>query len=119
MKWVLTTVLVLSSAFVGAAQSTAAQLPTKPTNELLSLKPAQYILCQNKKDVRTIRVEKQKNSSDDKCRTVYTRGGVDHEVAHGRYLVTCTKVMNNIKTNLEKARWSCRDISSVSMTDAK
>ncbi len=118
MGWVLATVLILSSAFVGAAQSTAAKLPTKPPSGLLSLKPAQYILCQNKKDVRTIRVEK-KNGGDDEWRTVYTRGGVDHEVAHGRYLVTCKKVMNNIKTNLEKARWSCRDISSVSMTDAK
>jgi hypothetical protein len=75
---------------------------------------AEYIICRNKKAVRTVRVEKDPNSV--RCITIYTRNGVDKEVAHGLNHGSCVKIMGNIRINLEKANWSCKEVASVSST---
>jgi hypothetical protein len=71
-----------------------------------------YVLCRNQKDVRTIRVEKNKSSNI--WVAYYTKLGVDKEVARAQTLDSCTKVVENIKDNLTKANWKCKDLQKVS-----
>ncbi len=67
-----------------------------------------YLLCKYKKLVRTVRVEK--NPSDG-CKTTYTKDGLDQNVGESLDLKICLKVLRNIRINLEKANWKCKDIS--------
>ncbi len=68
-----------------------------------------YVMCRSHKDVRTIRVEFDKE--DQECKTLYTKAGVDQEVGNGRNLNSCKGILSNIKNNLEGAAWACKDIS--------
>jgi hypothetical protein len=47
-----------------------------------------------------------------KCVTLYSKGGTDKIVGSGRALSTCTNVMENIKGNLEKAAWKCKETTA-------
>lgn len=71
-----------------------------------------YVLCRNQKDVRTIRIEKNKSSNS--WVAYYTKLGIDKEVARAQTLDSCTKVVENIKENLTKANWKCKDFRQVS-----
>lgn len=81
--------------------------------EALSEEKSALVLCKNNQVVRTIRV----NSSDDGCRTVYTKAGVDRVVGSGQNTSSCVQFLNNIKGNLEEAAWSCREVSKFKVTD--
>lgn len=72
-----------------------------------------YFLCKNQKEVRTIRVQVDQQGI---CSTYYSKQGAEKLVGSGRNHESCTNFLNNIKTNLEKSNWSCRDISSARMT---
>lgn len=72
-----------------------------------------YVLCRNKKIVRTIRVEVESGDTQS-CETLYTKGGVDRSVGSGINNSSCMRVMNNIKGNLEAASWTCKDITAKS-----
>jgi hypothetical protein len=72
-----------------------------------------YVMCRDKKIVRTIRVTKQ----GDECTTVYTKSGIDKVVSSGKNKHSCVGVLENIKGNLEKADWKCKDITSASVTN--
>lgn len=65
---------------------------------------AAFFMCRNNKTVRTIQVKKR----DGECATVYTKAGVDREMASGKSYQSCVNVMNNIKENIEKAGWKCK-----------
>ncbi|MBT4761449.1 MAG: hypothetical protein HOO06_07100 [Bdellovibrionaceae bacterium] len=80
----------------------------------VSVSPSQYVICKNKKFVRTIRVEKQ----DDKgqCITKYTKAGIDRVIGSGIRMNSCQNFLKNVKGNLERANWSCREISKVQMS---
>ncbi len=67
-----------------------------------------YILCRNKKSVRTVRVQE---SDEGPCSTLYTKFGAEQTVASSRSTAACMMVLKNIRTNLEKAAWTCKDIS--------
>lgn len=71
---------------------------------------ASIVMCKNKKIVRTLRVMKVDN--DNKCIAMYSKGGTDKVVGSGRALSTCTGVMDNIKSNLEKAAWKCKETTA-------
>jgi hypothetical protein len=73
-----------------------------------------YYLCKNKKEVRTIRVHINEQSG--LCSTVYSRDGAEKAVGSGKNQESCVGFLNNIKTNLEKSNWTCRDISSTTIT---
>ncbi len=73
-----------------------------------------YVMCRDKKVVRTIRV----TSSGEQCTTVYTKSGVDKIVSAGKSKQGCMDVMQNIKGNLEGAQWKCKDISQASVTES-
>ncbi len=66
------------------------------------------VVCKNNRTVRTIRVN---NEDDGTCRTVYTKQGVDRVVGNAKFKTSCLQFLNNIKSNLEGAAWSCREVS--------
>ncbi len=75
--------------------------------EALAEDGPRYVLCRNGGMVRTIRIVQKPQG----CVVIYTKSGTDRVVGSGQYLLSCSGVLNNIKTNLEKAWWKCRDIS--------
>lgn len=72
-----------------------------------------YYLCKNKKDVRTIRVHVEGGGV---CSTFYSKQGEEKVVGSGKNHESCLNFLNNIKNNLEKSNWTCRDISSARVT---
>ena len=74
-----------------------------------------YILCKNKKVVRTIRIEK----AGDECKTIYTKAGQDKDVGGGKFAGSCDKIVENIKGNLEKAGWTCKPVAAAGITEPK
>ena len=72
-----------------------------------------YWLCKHKKDVRTIRVHIDDGGV---CATLYSRDGVEKLVGSGKMHESCLNFLNNIKTNLEKSNWTCRDITDTKIT---
>lgn len=79
---------------------------------------SQFFLCKNQKNVRTIRVEKS-TSADSQCIAFYTKAGVDREVGRAQSIMSCLKIIDNIKGNLEKANWKCKGHEKVSMTSTQ
>lgn len=67
-----------------------------------------YLMCKNKTVVRTVRISKKSSGG---CQTTYTKEGIDQIVSESWIQDRCEKVLNNIKENLEKASWKCKDIS--------
>jgi hypothetical protein len=74
-----------------------------------------YVLCKNKKVVRTIRIEK----AGDECVTIYTKAGIDKNVGGGKFAGSCDKIVENIKGNLEKAGWTCKLVAAAGITEPK
>lgn len=72
-----------------------------------------YVMCNNKSIVRTIRVEWDKDQSS--CETTYTKAGIDKVIGNGKFYDSCVKFLSNVQGNLEKAGWSCKDISNSSI----
>lgn len=113
------TISVLLFSVVGLAQ-VASNPSAVPNKQLEAIKPSsgdepQFVMCKNKDIVRTMRVIKKSNGG---CSTVYTKEGVDDQVAESWSVERCEKVLSNIQENLEKAGWKCKSISEsrVSMT---
>lgn len=79
-----------------------------PANTLVDLK---YVMCKNSKTVRTIRIS-QPQKDIDQCMVTYTKAGVDRVVGSGSSRIGCFEILNNIRINLEKSHWQCKDISS-------
>lgn len=77
-------------------------------------KAANYVLCRLGPSVRTIRLV---NVPEKGCRVLYTKEGTDKDVGGGKNLVSCHTILNNIRANLEKAAWKCRDISNATILE--
>jgi hypothetical protein len=104
----ITLLLIFSAVSVSAISAYAeAAVETSPADG------NPYILCKNQKTVRTIRVDK--DSADNKCVAVYTKSGVDREVGRAQNTQSCSEIVKNIKINLEKASWKCKEIGKVSI----
>lgn len=69
---------------------------------------AELILCKNDKTVRTIRVEV--DHSNNICKTIYTKSGIDSVVGSGQYSQSCDRYADNVRKNLEAANWECREV---------
>jgi len=89
----------------------AASLPVAHADDE---KPS-FVICRNQKNVRTVHVDK----SGDNYLVSYTRNGIDKEVGRGRNRESVLKIMGNIKTNLEKSNWKCKEVSNVTSTVGK
>lgn len=83
------------------------------TDQVVEVENKSYWLCKNRKDVRTIRVHV---GSDGVCSTHYAKAGVEKSVGSGKNQESCVQFLENIKTNLEKSNWVCRDITSTRIT---
>ena len=86
---------VIAFATLIGSTSIAAQDPT-------------FYMCRNKKIVRTIQVKKDNGL----CVTLYTKLGIDREMASGKNYDSCVRVMTNIKENIEKAGWKCKALET-------
>ncbi|MFM6930530.1 MAG: hypothetical protein ACKOX6_18855 [Bdellovibrio sp.] len=65
------------------------------------------VLCKHNKMVRTLRVEVE---SDQKCRAIYTKQGVDQTIGSAQYLNSCVEIVAGVRKTLEEAKWNCRDV---------
>lgn len=65
------------------------------------------VLCKSNKTVRTLRVEM---GTDQKCRAIYTKQGVDETIGSGLNPSSCVEFVANVRKNLEEAKWSCREV---------
>ena len=100
IKRIMAVALIFSAASVFAEQ-------------VVEVQNKSYWLCKNKKEVRTIRVQVNKEGV---CSTYYSKLGSEKSVGSGKSQDSCMGFLNNIKTNLEKSAWNCRDISSTRIT---
>lgn len=75
-----------------------------------------YLICKNKKMVRTLRVLKKSNGG---CSATYTKEGVDQTVGNSWAVERCSRIIINIKDNLEKAAWKCKDISEARVSSSE
>ncbi len=72
-----------------------------------------YWICKNLKQVRTIRVAVNQSGI---CSTYYSKDGSEKKVGSGKNHGSCQEWLENVKTNLEKSNWACRDISATRIT---
>jgi len=75
-------------------------------------KPSVYVICKNNGQVRTIRVELDAQNI---CHTIYTKAGVDKAMGSGKNRESCNQWLTNIRVNLEKSNWKCRDVESATV----
>ena len=75
-----------------------------------------YTICKNNNIVRSIRVEK--DSATNEFITLYTKSGKDKEVGRAKWKPSAEKFQSNIKSNLEKAGWKCRDTAQYQITNS-
>lgn len=68
-----------------------------------------YVLCKNQKTVRSLRIRDA--TSQKGCEVVYTKDGVSRVEGVGQSFEGCLKILENIKSNLEKAWWKCQDVT--------
>ncbi|MCB0419895.1 MAG: hypothetical protein KDD61_02815 [Bdellovibrionales bacterium] len=93
---IIITVVLSGLGFAGSALASVNQ----PTN---------YVMCKNRKIVRSIRVIQNDEGS---CKTIYTKSGVDRIVGNGRRIESCLGYLKNIEENLGAAAWKCKDVTS-------
>ncbi len=81
----------------------------------LDQKATAFVLCKNRKDVRTIRIiadgEKQ-----DSCTITYSKGQNEQVVGNNRSVNSCRSILKGIQHNLETSHWSCRSVQSAMVT---
>jgi hypothetical protein len=90
--------------------------PAAPAPPPEAAKDATYLICKNKAVVRTLRVSKKPNGG---CMATYTKDGVDQIVGNSWTTERCAKVIGNIRENLEKANWKCKDISEARVSSSE
>ncbi len=78
-------------------------------------KAAAFVLCKNKKDVRTIRILSEGEKAEN-CRITYSKGGVEETVGVNRTMGSCKSILKSIQTNLESSSWSCRSVQTAHVT---
>lgn len=71
------------------------------------------IICKNQKNVRTMTVK----SFDGQFYVAeYTRNSLKQEVARAKQKSVCLEVVSNIKVNLQKAGWVCKEVLDTTET---
>jgi hypothetical protein len=76
-------------------------------------KATAFVLCKSQKNVRTIRILPEKAES---CTITYSKGGNEEVVGANRSLRTCKSILKSIQTNLESAKWNCRNVETAHLT---
>lgn len=109
------TVTPPESTEVAQAAPAAEEKTEKPATSLPNEKDVTYLICKNRAAVRTLRVQTRNNGT---CFTTYTKEGVDQVVSNSKESQTCLKVLSNIRENLEKGAWKCKDISEARVSSS-
>lgn len=65
------------------------------------------VLCKHNKTVRTLRIEK---ASDQRCKAVYTKQGVDQTIGLSQNQNSCEEYIAGVRKTLEEAKWTCREV---------
>ena len=65
------------------------------------------VICRNKKEVRTMRVEKDNTG---KCNAIYTKLGRDQSIGLASNEASCAEILRKVRVNLEAADWKCREV---------
>jgi hypothetical protein len=77
-------------------------------------KASAFVLCKNKKDVRTLRVLPDMDKKDN-CKITYSKGASEETVGSNHSISQCKSILKNIQTTLESSNWSCRNVQSASI----
>ncbi len=77
--------------------------------------PLAFVICKLHGNVRIVRVEVDAQNI---CQTYYSKDGVEKLVGSGRNHDSCVQWLKNIKTNLEKSNWKCRDVESATVSES-
>lgn len=72
-----------------------------------------FVLCKNKKTVRSIRITP---GGEKHCRVTYTKGGTDELIGQARTLGGCQSILKNVQENLQESSWKCRDVKSAAVS---
>lgn len=104
MKVITLILSILMISAVGHAQESAGSAPVAETAPVSG--KSKYVICRNDKVVRTIRVD----TSSSKCKAIYSKDGKEDIVAKSGTLEKCFEVADQIRTNLEKSVWKCKDV---------
>ncbi|MFN7727844.1 MAG: hypothetical protein ACK5P7_01675 [Bdellovibrio sp.] len=104
MKAIVLTFSLLLYSGVGVSQENAATSEASPSAAVKS----GYVICRNVKVVRTIRVD----TSGEKCKAIYSKEGKEEIVAKSGTDEKCFEVAHQIRTNLEKSVWKCKDVEA-------
>jgi len=65
------------------------------------------VLCKHNKTVRTLRVEIM---SDQRCKAIYTKQGVDQIIGSSQNQNSCEEYISGVRKTLEDAKWNCREV---------
>jgi hypothetical protein len=65
------------------------------------------IICKKEKQVRTLRIEML---SDQHCKAIYTKQGVDQNIGASQSLKACEEIIGAVRKTIEAASWSCREV---------
>ncbi|QDK39644.1 hypothetical protein [Bdellovibrio sp. NC01] len=65
------------------------------------------VLCKHNKTVRTLRIE---TTSDQRCKAIYTKQGVDQNIGSGQNHNSCEEYVAGVRKTLEDAKWNCREV---------
>lgn len=65
------------------------------------------VLCKHNKTVRTLRIE---TSTDQRCKAVYTKQGVDQTIGSSQNHNSCEEYVAGVRKTLEDAKWNCREV---------
>lgn len=78
-------------------------------------KVSTFVLCKNKKDVRTLRILPESDKPEN-CKITYSKGGSEETMGSNRSLNSCKSILKSIQANLEASNWSCRSVQTAHVT---
>lgn len=114
------TLLAAIALMIGFPLAVTAQGSASAQQAVTSAAPAAkdptYMICKLRGTVRTLRVERKKGGP---CITTYTKEGVDKVVGESWVSDRCSKILINIRDNLEKGNWKCKDISQARVSSSE
>lgn len=79
------------------------------------LNPEAFVICKLRSNVRTIAIHKR----GEMYHTIYSKFGQPREVGSGRSIESNRGFLDNVKTNLEKSGWDCREVKEASVVNSE
>lgn len=78
------------------------------------VEPEVFVICKLHADVRTVAVHKKGEIYE----TIYSKYGKAQVIGSGRSLESNKGFLGNVRTNLEKSGWDCREVKEASVLSA-